>query len=63
MNLVHYRMSLLSLNTFMAGFGDFHLLNKLPSGEAGINPYCVEFLKVSLISLVGSQAKYGLILS
>ena len=57
MNLVHYRMSLLSLNTFMAGFGDFHLLNKLPSGEAGINPYCVEFLKVSLISLVGSQAK------
>ena len=34
-------------------------LNSFPSGEEGMNPYCVEVWKVCLMSFVGIDAKNG----
>ena len=51
-----------SLKTFIAGLGACHLLNKFPQSELGMNPYCVEFLKVCLMRSVVIQEKYGYIL-
>ena len=51
--ILSVRMSSCNWYTLIAGFGEFHLLNKLPSGDAGIYPYLVECLKVSLIRLIG----------
>ena len=49
-----------SLKTFIAGFGALHCLKIFSQSELGMNPYCVEFLKVSFNEVGGDPREVWL---